>query len=70
MNEIKAFGPQLQELCEKIEQKIVHQWARVEDGEYERMEIAEPHKWVDSGKQKLQEGLMCLTRAIAQPTFF
>lgn len=26
--------------------------------------------WTKKGKDKLQEGLMCLTRAIAKPEFF
>jgi hypothetical protein len=53
MNEIKAIGPKLNELVEKL---------RATEGLDQR--------WVAIGKTDLQTGLMALTRAVAQPTFF
>ncbi|WP_423815292.1 DUF7681 family protein, partial [Pseudomonas viridiflava] len=31
---------------------------------------AEPFRWIAIGKTHLQQGLMCLTRAVAKPEFF
>lgn len=53
MNEIKAVGPTLEALLDKL---------------YSRPDL--DHRWVAIGKTHLQEGLMALTRAVAQPTFF
>ena len=38
--------------------------------EFERLTNAEPHHWVATGATNLQQGLMALTRAVAQPTSF
>lgn len=38
--------------------------------EYDRLAKADPEKWLVFGEVQIQQGLMCLTRAIAQPTFF
>ncbi len=38
--------------------------------EQERLLKANPHRWVSIGKTHLQQGLMALTRSVAQPTFF
>lgn len=74
MNEIKAFGPQLQALCEKIENHIDKQHAHAyhvpADPEADRLDDADPIAWMGMGKQSMQEGLMFLTRSVAQPTFF
>jgi hypothetical protein len=53
MNEIKAIGPKLNELVEKL-----------------RDTASLDQRWVAIGKTDLQSGLMALTRAVAQPTFF
>lgn len=54
MNEIKAFGPQLQALVDKL---------RDADHMLDQ-------RWVSIGATDLQTGLMALTRAVARPTFF
>lgn len=38
--------------------------------EFQRLTDAEPHHWVATGATNLQQGLMALTRAVAQPTTF
>lgn len=38
--------------------------------ELRRFQAAEPARWAALGKTHFQEGLMALTRAVAQPTFF
>lgn len=76
MNEIKALGPQIAALVEKIEGHVDAQYkaALGEDGEpngdFDRMDAASPYTWVEDGKLSLQKGLMSLTRAVAQPGFF
>lgn len=40
------------------------------DSENCRLNAAEPERWASVGKTHFQEGLMALTRAVAQPTFF
>ena len=83
MNEIKAFGPYFEKLIKKIAE---HHKAQAEvaasqkwpaggndDGdstEYDRLEKADPEKWLVFGELQIQQGLMALTRCIAQPTFF
>lgn len=83
MNEIKAFGPQLQALCEKIDNHVSRQMSAAfttadpgapkdanELAERNRLEAADPFHWVHRGERTLQEALMFLTRAVAQPTTF
>ena len=74
MNEIKALGIQLEAVCNKVVEHINTQWdVCVDDddhAEMDRIDKCESYKWESTGRQKLQEGLMNLTRAVAQPTFF
>lgn len=53
MNEIKAKGPELQALVEKL-----------------RAHQDTDKRWVSIGATDLQTGLMALTRAVANPSFF
>jgi hypothetical protein len=70
INEIKEFGPQLEKLCTKLEKYLQEQYESSNDEKNYQINLAEPYKWHALGKDKLQEGLMCLTRSVAQPTFF
>lgn len=74
MNEIKAFGPQLESLCARIKTHLRDQNltanAGGNDAEVLRLLDANPDLWEAMGRTDLQRGLMQLTRAIAQPTFF
>ena len=56
MNEVKQKGVELGELVEKLRNN--------------RPGITLDQRWVSIGATDLQTGLMALTRAIAQPTFF
>lgn len=58
MNEIKAFGGPLAELCSKV--------AITATNEYDQ----DTKRWAAIGRTHLQEGLMALTRAVAKPTVF
>lgn len=74
MNEIKAFGPQLQALIRKVEDHLLAQeelaYANADNAEYDRLALVEPRRWASIGETDLQRGMMALTRAVAQPTFF
>lgn len=79
MNEIKAFGSQLQTLCEKVQAHIAQQRQAClneagtelhDSDEKARLDMAEPEKWAGWAKDCFQSNLMYLTRAVAQPTSF
>ncbi len=77
MNRIKEFGPQLQTLIADLRVHLEAQDAATVDPEWEdskleraRLDQADPWRWLQIGKNDLQQGLMALTRAVAQPTFF
>ena len=84
MNEIKALGPQIQAVCDKIATHIRAQRAacatsdaQAEDpgcahllAEQQRLDAAEPERWLSWGRDGMQANLMYLTRAVAQPTSF
>ena len=70
MNRIKAFGPQLQELVNDVNQHLYNQYDNGDHDECKRIDAANPDKWVKEGTIDLQKGLMAVTRAVAQPSFF
>jgi len=77
MNKIKAMGPQLHELLEEVTDHILSQQRRAvnpsldaNSSEMRRLEDATPERWTHIAGTHLQQGLMALTRAVAQPTFF
>lgn len=78
MNDIKAFGPQLESLVVRVRDHISRKSSELapQDGTTDRADAflefhsSEPGLWVNKGKNSLQEGLMFLTRSIARPTFF
>jgi len=59
MNEIKEQGLALGELIEKLQETPVNGG-----------DITPDRRWVSIGKTHLQQGLMALTRSVAQPDFF
>jgi hypothetical protein len=78
MNEIKALGPQLQAMAEKVEAYLQQQSGYAEhvqahendSSELDRIRAADPAHWASWGRSSAQSALMYWTRAIAQPTFF
>lgn len=70
MNRIKEFGPQLQTLIDELHEHIKQQYEGATKEEDQRLMNANPGRWVNVGATDLQKGLMALTRAVAQPTFF
>lgn len=71
MNKIKALGPVLEALCDKVDAHIQAQLqAANSDEERARLKAANPELWADWGRSGLQADLMYLTRSVAQPSFF
>lgn len=73
MNEIKAHGPALAATLAKLDAHLQRQALAAQadgmDAERQRLADAEPGRWRSIGKTELQQGLMAITRAVAQPTF-
>ena len=80
MNTIKAMGPQMEELLAKVGEHVNAQRAAcrtvemsvmvTDPDEDARLNAAQPERWAAIARTHFQEGLMALTRAVAQPTFF
>jgi hypothetical protein len=72
MNRIKAFGPELEKLIGELSAHLVNQdrESLASDSEMTRLHQADPFTWLNEGRVSMQQGLMFLTRSIAQPTFF
>lgn len=78
MNEIKALGPQIEAVCDKVKAHIAAQRAAADgttgegydENELLRLKAATPEQWEGTGRIAAQTALMYLTRAVAQPTFF
>lgn len=68
MNEIKAIGPQVQSIIEKVQKHIATQRQNV--GDWDRLEAATPERFAAMAKTDFQTGLMYLVRSVAQPTSF
>lgn len=77
MNEIKAKGAELGELVAKVRGYLnaqnvaaINKESAGDDAEVARIDAANPGRWASIAATDFQTGLMALTRAIAQPTFF
>lgn len=77
MNEIKVKGVELGALADKVRAHIAEQTScakimtgPVGENELARIDQAQPARWASIATTHLQEGLMALTRAVAQPTTF
>lgn len=73
MNKAKALGEEFCDLIEEIEVHVGNQERLADEvggDELARVALAEPAKWLRSGKQDIQTGLMKVVRSVAQPTSF
>ena len=74
MNQIKDKGVELQNLIAQVRNHTDGQVdaarAVPDQDEITRISEAQPARWISISQTHFQEGLMCLTRAVAQPTFF
>lgn len=83
LNEIAAEGERIFGLCIRVNNFLANAQAgkiasatanpdpnSPEQQELNRFNMANPGKWIDTGTTHLKEGLMGLTRAVAQPLGF
>jgi hypothetical protein len=72
MNEIKQQGAALGALVQKLRNYVPTNMEGPAGGEAEAFKPGATldQRWVSIGETHLQTGLMALTRAVAQPTFF
>jgi hypothetical protein len=71
---VRARAAELRELLQHIELHIddQHQHAKAASDvdEMQRLQDADPYRWLADAKHSLQSGLMFAERAISQPTSF
>ncbi len=72
MNEVKALGPTIEAVVLKVQAHVLKQRGEtvIPSPEFDRLEAATPERFAALAKTDFQTALMCLTRAVAQPTFF
>ena len=71
MNEIKEHGRQLGELVAKLRKHgDTTRPSDLKDSDDIQSPLILDQRWISIGATHLQEGLMALTRGVAQPTFF
>jgi hypothetical protein len=71
INSIKSHGVLLEGLLQEVERHLRQQReGAITPVELKRLDDAEPGKWMDRAKAHFQEGLMGLSRAVAQPELF
>ncbi|HEN9526050.1 TPA: DUF7681 family protein [Acinetobacter baumannii] len=74
INEIKAHGEALEVLTQKVRDHVGNQYQTAFDNndqeEDKRLTQAQPDRWLNIGITNLQQGLMALTRTVAQSTNF
>lgn len=69
MNVIEGLGPVMEEHVAQVLDHLRGQRADC-SVEQSRLDRAQPERWAAIARTHFQEGLMALTRAVAQPTFF
>lgn len=72
MNRIKEQGVELAKLIDEVKQHHMQQVIAAQDdrGLFDHLAETEPSRWCALAKTNLQQGLMFLTRSVAQPGFF
>lgn len=70
MNQIKEKGLELAELITAVAAHHNEQHQVADEVERERLEQCEAWRWRAMAKSHFQEGMMALTRSVAQPGFF
>lgn len=77
MNRVKSLGPLAEEILAEVAFHVAAQRANLPPAgsaersvECARLDRSQPERWMAVARTHFQEGLMALTRAVAQPTFF
>lgn len=66
INEVKALAEQTRALLVKLEHQLEH----YPEEDAPDTVVTSPLRWVGLARDHLQQGFMCLNRAIARPTTF
>jgi hypothetical protein len=72
MNTVKAQGVELLALLATVGAHLQRQREEAAQGHFEmqqHLEAAQPERWAAIARTHFQEGLMALTRSVAQPEF-
>lgn len=71
---VRARSGELAELLKEIELRIdaqhQHAKATADVDEMQRLQLADPYRWLADAKHSLQAGMMFLARSVEQPTAF
>lgn len=74
MNDIKAHGTRTQQLLNRlhshVQQQIITARNNNDPMEEDRLDAAQPQRWLAIARTEFQDGVMHAVRAIAQPTIF
>lgn len=74
MNEIKAHGQATEALLAKVHVHVGNQTREALNSgnkdEEQRIDEAQPHRWIAMARADFQTGVMKLVRSVAQPTTF
>jgi hypothetical protein len=72
MNLIKGHGASMTAILNSVRIRVASQRAVIPmpAGELARLDAAQPERWIAIANTHFQEGLMALTRAVAQPSSF
>lgn len=68
INEIKQKGKELGDLIEKVDTHLCSDYKTGDGKVRDRMDAANSHTWKVRARDKFQDGIMFLIRAVAQPT--
>jgi hypothetical protein len=73
-DELKAKGAEMRDLLQRIEMQLDDQHSHAKEtsdvDEMQRLQDADPYRWLADAKHSIQSGLMFGARAISQPTEF
>jgi hypothetical protein len=71
---IQRLGAELRELLQRVELHVdeqhAHAKATADIDEMQRLQDADPYRWLADAKHSLQAGVMFAERAVAQPVGF
>lgn len=74
IEDVRAKAAELRELLQRIELHVDEQHSHARDAadidEMQRLQDADPYRWLADAKHSLQSGVMFAERAVAQPITF
>lgn len=67
-NLVKQHGASFEALFASIDDYLKTQYGEADGPEGQRIDRAEPRRWMSISRTHVQQGLMALVRAVTQPT--